>query len=101
MFSPLNKDNYPRLSLTSQANFYIQWRKKWFGHLVDFPQTPPPPPHHKVKNRLSFPKLGFFCNTAGGRGDYTVHAKESEDSQISLTEVVANTYILQGSRKSQ
>ena len=62
---------------------------------------PPPPPHHKVKNRLSFPKLGFFCNTAGGRGDYTVHAKESDDSQISLTEVVANTYILQGSRKSQ
>lgn len=61
----------------------------------------PPPPHHKVKNRLSFPKLGFFCNTAGGRGDYTVHAKESEDSQISLTEVVASTYILQGSRKSQ
>ena len=63
--------------------------------------NPPPPPHHKVKNRLSFPKLGFFCNTASGRGDYTVHAKESEDSQISLTEVVASTYILQGSRKSQ
>ena len=60
-----------------------------------------PPPHHKVKNRLSFPKLGFFCNTASGRGDYTVHTKESEDSQISLTEVVASTYILQGSRKSQ
>ena len=60
-----------------------------------------PPPPHKVKNRLSFPKLGFFCNTASGRGDYTVHAKESEDSQISLTEVVASTYILQGSRKSQ
>ena len=64
-------------------------------------KSPPPSPHHKVKNRLSFPKLGFFCNTASGRGDYTVHAKESEDSQISLTEVVANTYILQGSRKSQ
>ena len=63
--------------------------------------NPPPPPHHKVKNRLSFPKLGFFCNTASGRGDYTVHAKESEDSQISLTEVVASTYILQGSRRSQ
>ena len=62
---------------------------------------PPPPPHHKVKNRLSFPKLGFFCNTASGRGDHTVHAKESEDSQISLTEVVASTYFLQGSRKSQ
>ena len=62
---------------------------------------PTPPPHHKVKNRLSFPKLGFFGNTASGRGDYTVHAKESEDSQISLTEVVASTYILQGSRKSQ
>lgn len=61
----------------------------------------PPPPHHKVKNRLSFPKLGFFCNTASGRGDYTEHAKESEDSQISLTEVVASTHILQGSRKSQ
>ena len=60
------------------------------------PSSPPPPPHHKVKNRLSFPKLGFFCNTASGRGDYTVHAKESEDSQV-----VANTYILQGSRKSQ
>ena len=65
------------------------------------PPPPPPPPHHKVKNRLSFPKLGFFCNTASGRGDYTEHAKESEDSQISLTEVVASTYILQGSRKSQ
>ena len=61
----------------------------------------PPPPHHQGKNRLSFLKLGFFCNTASGRGDYTVHAKESEDSQISLTEVVASTYILQGSRKSQ
>ena len=66
------------------------------------PSNPPPPlPHHKVRNRLSFPKLDFFCNTASGRGDYTVHAKESEDSQISLTEVVASTYILQGSRKSQ
>ena len=65
------------------------------------PTNPPPPPPSQSEKSLKLSQTGLFLQHASGRGNYTVHAKESEDSQISLTEVVASTYILQGSRKSQ